>query len=238
LAVAFACGDDTESEDGAGSGGSSSAAGSNATSGSGGRTGMAGRGGAGTGAAAGRSAAGASGSTAGRSGGGGASASGGRGAGAGGSSGQGGGPTKLTCSDDPEMTADECPACARDDGCDAPDYTDNGDGTVDSSCCGLTWQKMLAAEEFAWAGADAYCKGLDLAGGGWRLPTIAELLSLVEGSSSPRIDTDVFPGTGPDSFWSSSAYEATAGFAWFVTFGDGSAGGFQLANMGRVRCVR
>ena len=59
-------------------------------------------------------------------------------------------------------------------------YRDNCDGTVTDTVNGLTWMKG-----FGWASdlasAAKYCQEETLAGGGWRLPTIDELRSLIIG---------------------------------------------------------
>jgi hypothetical protein len=47
----------------------------------------------------------------------------------------------------------------------------------------------------------AHCAALSLAGGGFRLPSIAELLTLVDPTrSQPAIDPIAFPGTAGDFF--------------------------------------
>ena len=43
----------------------------------------------------------------------------------------------------------------------------------------LYWQRLVPAPMFDWQMADAFCKGLKLAGySGWRLPTRIELVSI------------------------------------------------------------
>jgi hypothetical protein len=46
---------------------------------------------------------------------------------------------------------------------------------------GLTWQVHTADLLFDQAGAESYCDALQLEGGGWRLPTITELRTLISG---------------------------------------------------------
>jgi hypothetical protein len=85
-------------------------------------------------------------------------------------------------------------------------YEDNCDGTVTDTKSGRTWTKGMA---FA-SGFDAafkYCKELTLDGGGWHLPKIHELRSLIigcdatdEGGACPVAD-----GCINDSCWSQSA---------------------------------
>ena len=148
-----------------------------------------------------------------------------------------------------------CTACTDDTTCDAPTYTDNGDGTVSSSCCGLVWQQVVDEAGgsgsgvgqglYLYADAEAYCAGLTLAGGGWRIPTIEELYSLaVRGQTpvEPAIDRDMFPNTPPTVTWSSTITPADIGpgdFAWCVDFyyGD-TTSDITDSSLNYVRCVR
>ena len=57
---------------------------------------------------------------------------------------------------------------------------DNGDGTA-TSPGGLTWEVAGSTGGLRWQDALAYCDGLALAGGGWHLPTIGELRTLIRG---------------------------------------------------------
>jgi hypothetical protein len=54
-------------------------------------------------------------------------------------------------------------------------------GIWTDSRSGLTWQIVRSRENLAWADAKRYCEELRLDGGGWHLPTIGELRSLVSG---------------------------------------------------------
>jgi hypothetical protein len=46
---------------------------------------------------------------------------------------------------------------------------------------GLTWQVTPTGGAMNWSNAQAHCTGLSLAGGGWHLPTISELRTLIRG---------------------------------------------------------
>ena len=80
---------------------------------------------------------------------------------------------------------------------------------------GLVWPRRAAPRRLAtalvpatrnsynWSGAKAYCGGVVLAGGGWRVPSVKELMTLVDfsvASPGPTIDTTAFPNTPADVF--------------------------------------
>jgi len=56
----------------------------------------------------------------------------------------------------------------------------------------------------------------------WRLPTVNELLSIVEYQNlSPAISTTIFPKTLDSTFWSGSPNASNSNDAWYVRFYDG-----------------
>jgi len=103
----------------------------------------------------------------------------------------------------------------------------------------LEWTRGNVSEKrLTWAEANEACEKLELAGGGWRLPTIKELLSLVD---YERHDPAIDPAfeCQPNWYWSSTAYaSAPADCAWSVYFGYGSAGCGGRGYSGFVRAVR
>lgn len=147
-----------------------------------------------------------------------------------------------------------CTACKDDTSCDAPSYTDNGDGTVSSSCCGLVWQQVVdeaggsgsgvGQGHYTFPDAEAYCAGLTLAGGGWRIPTIEELYSLVllgQTPAEPVIDRTAFPNTPVFYYWSSTITAPDIGsgdFVWYVNFYSGNTSATDTISLHNVRCVR
>ena len=75
----------------------------------------------------------------------------------------------------------------------------------------------------------------------WRMPTIAELNSIVksvETYANPSIDKTFFPNTESDKYWSSSPYANLSGFAWGVNFGGGFSNGYGKNDGNYVRLVR
>jgi proteasome assembly chaperone (PAC2) family protein len=121
----------------------------------------------------------------------------------------------------------------------AGSYTDNRDGTVTDASTGLVWQQAATQSTYGWQQAKDYCALLALAGGGWRLPSRVELVSLVDHTKySPSINSTAFPGTPVLSFWSSSVPTFVTGFAWMVVFSDGNITYLTTNNSIGVRCVR
>lgn len=119
-----------------------------------------------------------------------------------------------------------------------PSYTAGVD-TVFDNVTKLTWQRFVSAESYTLEDARAYCAGLPLEGGGWRLPTRIELQSIVDYSKAqpgPVIDTVVFPNAPNDYFWCTSLN--SVGFGWALHFSSGYTPGFPATNLLRARCVR
>ncbi|MBI5548961.1 MAG: DUF1566 domain-containing protein [Deltaproteobacteria bacterium] len=121
----------------------------------------------------------------------------------------------------------------------ASNYQISG-GVVTDAVTGLQWQRSISTEEYLWEDAKSYCAGSWLDGGGWRLPTVVELQSIVDfGRYDPAIDPMAFPNTPPDSFWTSSVLVGHFNDAWVVYFAYGTvAYDNGLLDDNWVRCVR
>ena len=65
-------------------------------------------------------------------------------------------------------------------------FIDNGHGSVTDTKTNLIWEKRGSGDLHAWAGAVGYCSCLPH--GNWRLPTIDELLSLMDERHEPTIN--------------------------------------------------
>jgi hypothetical protein len=119
-----------------------------------------------------------------------------------------------------------------------PRFTDRHDGTVHDDATGLTWQQTVGSER-SWADAGTYCAGLAVAGGGWRLPDMKELQTLLdEAKTDPAIDGTLFPGTPAGGFWTGTPLVDMPPNAWFVSFSDGIAYNSVPDRLYSARCVR
>lgn len=140
---------------------------------------------------------------------------------------------------------------------------DDVNGTAYHKTTGLTWKRCAEGQTWnestcgGWGecpptravpqgstctGAAAYytwSQALSLASGGWRLPNLKELSSIVEQrNSDPAINGVVFPATPTARFWSASPYAPRAGGAWNVYFNNGHDFDDNTGDDGAVRLVR
>lgn len=140
------------------------------------------------------------------------------------------------------QTEQRAVTCVRgDSGPSTPALTNNGDGTVTDANTGLVWD--VAGSPEGGSSAWSYCAGLDLGGfpiGSWRMPTILEMLTIVDETfaSSYAIDQQVFP-TGHLVFWSSTSMTYFPTKYWRMSYVLGDAT-YQEQNAFAhyVRCVR
>ena len=139
-------------------------------------------------------------------------------------------------------------------------YRDFGDGTILDTHTGLQWMRCALGQR--WNNGQAFVRwdGQTCAGiagtwvwealselviafnqkggyGGhtdWRVPTIKELKTLVEMTSSPPvIDRKAFPEMACGRLWSSAPNADGSGYLWSVAFGGGNVNGTRA-----VRLVR
>lgn len=134
-------------------------------------------------------------------------------------------------------------------------YQDNGDGTVTDTRTELIWQKCSlgqsgadcsggSAQTYNWAGALKAAQQANadelLGHKDWRLPSIAELGTLIEESCySPAINESVFPNTKSAEYWSASPHaDNGSNNAWFVNFDLGYESSYDKYIDNYVRLVR
>lgn len=108
---------------------------------------------------------------------------------------------------------------------------------------GLTWQRRIGTTKFSYAEAGPHCAAWG--DGGFRVPSMKELQTLVDETKDPSslIDTDVFPdsptATGA-TFWTSTLSANRPSHAWFLrgaTMLDAAVDADLVAPF-YVRCVR
>ncbi len=121
------------------------------------------------------------------------------------------------------------------------EYKDNKNGTITDNATGLIWQKSGSKGYIIYNDAKAYIKSLNnsrFAGqNDWRLPTIPELISLLEPSKKSN-DLYINPvfDKNQSSLWSSD--QASSGRAWYVDFLNGEVYWNNVVHDNYVRGVR
>lgn len=132
-------------------------------------------------------------------------------------------------------------------------FIDNGDGTVTDTSTGLMWEKKTddgtihdKDNGYSWSTGEPYNPDgtafftflatlngpAPFAGhDDWRLPTITELLTIVDltkgycgGGTGACIDEAVFGPTQADYYWSASTASGAPLYAWCLRFFSGAAG--------------
>ena len=117
------------------------------------------------------------------------------------------------------------------------------DGVVTDGITHLKWESRPRNAELTWEGAARYCESLELGGAAdWRLPSVIELMSLIDFTQSPMIDNRVFSATS-SPYWTVQR-GTESGTYWTLSFRDGSTNDAAGRHDGAapttlpVRCVR
>lgn len=101
---------------------------------------------------------------------------------------------------------------------------DFGGAAVRDGETGLVWEKSLETNEMSWTDARLACVDKDVGGRkGWRLPSIAELSSLLDPSikTLPTLPLDHPFVNVQDVYWSATTVTDNAKNAWLVFFDTG-----------------
>lgn len=116
-------------------------------------------------------------------------------------------------------------------------------GAVLDKNTGLVWEQAPNTTTTSWGGATQDCLNKNVGGTrGWRLPTIVELVSLMDPSlPAPFVPAGVFTGISgiqPSNYWASSTLSSRPVGAWVARFHNGFTGGSDKTDLNYVWCVR
>ncbi len=106
---------------------------------------------------------------------------------------------------------------------------------------GLVWEQSPNTSQFTWENAQIHCMSLNAGNrGGWHLPTVQELRSLVDPSqSNPALPAGYpFTGVQSGSYWSATTGAVDASAAWGVGFFNGGVVFGVKSSTFFVWCVR
>ncbi len=124
------------------------------------------------------------------------------------------------------------------------DFADTGRGVVVDRTTGLMWEKAGSGSFMDYREARSYVAGLNrrkLAGyGDWRLPTMPELGSLLEGGmrSTGFYMSPIFGNPTRNWYWCWSADRRSSSAVWGASFRKGYVSYLGLHSAGFVRAVR
>jgi len=121
-----------------------------------------------------------------------------------------------------------------------PKYTRESQGVIKNNLNSLIWQdnKEPTTLTITWTSAKEYCSNLILASfSDWRLPTRAELESIVDyGRYDPSMN-ETFKNIETYNNWTSSSLASDNSQAWVFSFLSGEQSYTYKSNYGNVRCV-
>jgi hypothetical protein len=110
----------------------------------------------------------------------------------------------------------------------------------------LRWQRYVDTKLVVQPEAEAGCAALTLDGRKWRLPSVKELLTIVDedvhaeyengAPAEKAIDSHAFLGTPSQCFWTTPI--VAGNIAWTVSFRNGDANAYDATGQGcSFRCV-
>lgn len=112
-------------------------------------------------------------------------------------------------------------------------FIDNKDGTITDNETGLIWSKKTYGP-MTWAEAMEAVKK----DGGWRMPTIQELITLINHEKYDPACDEVFGNMKGYWIWSSTTYVPSSAYAWDVNFSNGYVSSSNKTNNRYARPVR
>jgi Protein of unknown function (DUF1566)/Galactose oxidase, central domain/Kelch motif len=119
-------------------------------------------------------------------------------------------------------------------------FSKTADDEVTDKTTGLIWQRGDDGQMYTAADAATHCSGFKSAEAttGWRLPSVIELMTLIDdGVDLPSIDPS-FMGAQSNNYWTSSPTATTGMLAWTVKFDFGEVVPLLTDTTLPVRCVR
>ena len=130
-----------------------------------------------------------------------------------------------------------------------------GNSTVNDTQTGMLWQRYSlgvfgyqpcasTVQRYNWRNAVQAARAANTAGGmygycDWRLPTLAEMQTLLQPQPAPpMIDSPVFPATASALYWTSTEQPGRLDAAWGLDFANGRDSLGCKKRQGGVRLVR
>jgi hypothetical protein len=104
------------------------------------------------------------------------------------------------------------------------------------------WQSYTSDIDFTWEQAFSYVNSLNSSGlcgyHDWRLPSVNELQSIIDYSTTPSIDVSFFSNAKSDYYWTSTSYAVDLDYAWSINFYNRLQTSRYKNNYSYIRLVR
>lgn len=119
-----------------------------------------------------------------------------------------------------------------------------GNGTIYDTRTNLCWEKNVSTLTLEWNNARNRCNTLELAGGAWRVPEKAELITLLfnagQSTTANKLNSELgFNGVSNSNLWSNTRspnFPSIQAFAINMIWGNSVIIGFTVPS--RVLCVK
>jgi formylglycine-generating enzyme required for sulfatase activity len=105
---------------------------------------------------------------------------------------------------------------------------------IDTS--GTEWEVEAPITSMSWNDAFDYVQSL---GDNWRLPSVQELIMLVDYDTLNNVTVDNLPFKNKDlPYWTMNSFNPNKQFAWYIHFGYGYVGYADKSCHNYIRCCR
>jgi hypothetical protein len=114
-------------------------------------------------------------------------------------------------------------------------FVDKKDGTILDTKTELYWESEQYQQDMGWYRALEYAKNLNIVGYKWRLPTINELVNIID-YRKDKPATNLL-GMNYYGYWSETPCSSNEMSIWYVVFHDGIVNYSFKTSLRFVRCV-
>lgn len=117
-------------------------------------------------------------------------------------------------------------------------FTYKNKETVADSLLALEWLRTIPANTYTLPDTVGWCNKVNASGGGWRMPTLRQLSSIIDRTKlAGTVDGAIFGGS-ESAIWSYTLSAGDPAYAWVVDFSNGTISPQEIFSYASLRCVR